>query len=136
MESRGRPRGPDKRKCDREQDRFSGRIVMFDQLAEGRPGHIKIERSRRMMLNPLAEIVVGVFMAVCVGGGQFMMHVLRNGEGRQGHEQEDEADRQASSKTTYDVQSHHSGGRSTTIKRSLSNKPHNQQMFFAYSSIG
>lgn len=60
--------------------------MMLNQLAEGRPGHMKIERSRRVMLNPLAEIVVGVFMAVCVGGGQFMVHVLRNGEGREGHD--------------------------------------------------
>jgi hypothetical protein len=99
---------------------------MFDQLAESGPGHIKIERSRRMMLNPLAEIVVGVFMAVCVGGGQFMVHVLRNGEGRQGHEQEDEADRQAGSDATYDVQGQHCGGPSTTIRRSLSNKAHDR----------
>ena len=49
------------------------------------------------MLNPLAEIVVGMFMAVGVGGGQFMVHVLRNGEGREGHEQENQADRQTSS---------------------------------------
>ncbi|MBM4126899.1 MAG: hypothetical protein FJ247_06065 [Nitrospira sp.] len=76
---------------------------MFDQLAKGRPGHIKIERSRRVMLNPLAEIVIGMFMTVGVGGGQFMVHVLRNGEGRQSHEQEDEADRQTSSQPTYDV---------------------------------
>jgi hypothetical protein len=62
--------------------------MMLNQLAEGRPGHSKIERSCRMMLNPLAEIVVGVFMAVGVGGGQFMMHVLRNREGREGHEKE------------------------------------------------
>lgn len=136
MKSRRSARGADVRKCNGQQDRISRRFILLDQLTESRPGHINIERARRVMLNPLAEIVVGVFMAVCVGGGQFMMHVLRNGEGRQGHEQEDEADRQASSKATYDVQSHHSGGRSTTIKRSLSNKPHNQQMFFAYSSIG
>jgi hypothetical protein len=50
-----------------------------------------------MMLNPLAEIVVGVFMAVGVGGGQFMMHVLRNREGREGHEKENQSERQTSS---------------------------------------
>lgn len=102
---------------------------MFDQLAEGRPRDIKIERSRCMMLHPLAEIVVGVFMAVSVGGGQFMVHVLRNGEGRQGHEQEDEADRQASSYAIYDVRRQHCGGRSTTNRRSLSNKAHAQLKF-------
>lgn len=63
------------------------------------------------MLHPLAEIIVGVFMAVGVGGGQFMVHVLRNGEGRQGHEQKDEANRQACSYATYDVQRQHCGGR-------------------------
>jgi hypothetical protein len=71
--------------------------MMLNQLTEGRPRNVKVKRSRRMMLNPLAEVVLRVFMAVGVGGGQFMVHVLRNGEGRQGHEQEDEADRQTSS---------------------------------------
>ena len=55
---------------------------MFDQLAECWPGHIKIERSRRMMLHPLAEIVVGVFMAIRVGGSQFVVHILGDGERR------------------------------------------------------
>jgi len=95
---------------------------MLDQLAEGRPGHIKIERSRRMMLNPLAEIVVRVFMAVGVGGGQFMMHVLRNGEGRENHEQEDQTDRQTSSQPIYDVHRQHCGRRTNTTRRSLSNQ--------------
>lgn len=70
--------------------------MMLSQLTERRPRHIKIKRSCRVMLHPLAEIVVGVFMAVGVGGGQLMVYVLRNGKGRQGHEEQDEADRQAS----------------------------------------
>lgn len=32
--------------------------MMLDQLTEGQPGNVKIERSCRMMLNPLAKIVV------------------------------------------------------------------------------
>lgn len=70
---------------------------MLNQLTTGRPRDIKIERTRRMMLNPLAEIVVAVLMAIGIGGGQFMVHVLCNGKGRQRHEQEDQADRQTSS---------------------------------------
>lgn len=97
MESRRSARGTDEREYGGQQGRLSGQFMLFDQLAEGRPRDIKIQRSRRMMLNPLAEIVVGVFMTVGVGGSQFMVHVLRHGEGGQDHEEENDADRQASS---------------------------------------
>ena len=49
------------------------------------------------MLNPLAEIVVAMFMAVGVDGGQFMVYILRNRKGRKDHEQENQADRQTNS---------------------------------------
>lgn len=70
---------------------------MFPLLAERRPGYIKIEGTRSMVLNPLAEIVIAVLMAVSIGGGQFMLHVLCNGEGRKGHEEENQTERQAGS---------------------------------------
>lgn len=94
---------------------------MLDQLTEGRPRNVKIERPSRMMLHPLAEVVLRMFMAVGVDGGQLMVYVLRHGEWREGHEQEDEADRQPSSKPIYDMLRQHCGGRSTTIRRRLSN---------------
>jgi len=50
-------------------------------------GNIQIARSGRMVLDPLAEIVVGMFMAVDVRGGQFMVDILRNG--KRGKHQQD-----------------------------------------------
>jgi len=35
-----------------------------------------------MMLNPLAQVVIGVFMAIRVRRSQFMMDVLRDGKRR------------------------------------------------------
>ena len=49
------------------------------------------------MLNPLTEVVIGVFMAVGVGSGQFMMHVLRDGKRGKRPQQKNETDRQAGS---------------------------------------
>lgn len=45
-----------------------------------------------MVLNPLAEVVIGVFMAVGIGGGQFVMDVLRHGKRRKDQQQGDKAD--------------------------------------------
>lgn len=50
-----------------------------------------------MVLNPLTEVVIGVFMAVSVGSGQFMMHVLRDGKRCQHKEQKNKTGRQTCS---------------------------------------
>ena len=63
-----------------------------------------------------------MFMTIRIGRGEVMVDVLRNGEGREGHEQENQADRQTSSQPFYDVPRQHGGGRSITITRSLSNQ--------------
>jgi len=75
-------------------------------------------------------------MAVGVGGGQFMVHALRTGKGPQGHEQEDETDRQAASTVICDTHGNHYSVRHTTVLKNLSNKTHNSQICFVYSSIG
>ena len=71
--------------------------MMLNQFAECRLRHTEIKRSCRMMLNPLTEIVVAMLMAVGVGGSQFMVHILRNGEGRKDHEEKNQADRETGS---------------------------------------
>jgi hypothetical protein len=38
----------------------------------------KIERTGCMVLHPLAEIGIGMFVAVRIGSSQFMMDILRN----------------------------------------------------------
>ena len=57
--------------------------MMSDDFAECQSWNIKIERSRRMVLYPLAEIVVGMFMAVAVCGGQFVVDILGDCEWRE-----------------------------------------------------
>jgi len=69
--------------------------MMSDKFAKSQPWNILIERSRRVMLHPLAKIVVGVFMAVAVGGGQFMMDILRDCERRKCQQQDNKTDREA-----------------------------------------
>jgi hypothetical protein len=54
--------------------------MMPDKFTESQLWDIDIKRARRMVLNPLTEVVIGVFMTVSVGGGQFVMDVLRNCE--------------------------------------------------------
>lgn len=45
-----------------------------------------------MVLDPLAEVVVGMLMAVRIRGSQLMMHILRDRERRNRKEQQDQAD--------------------------------------------
>jgi len=61
--------------------------MMLDKFADGYVRNIEIKRSRRVVLNPLAEIVVGMFVTVGIGGGQLMMDVLRNRKGRERQQQ-------------------------------------------------
>ena len=49
-----------------------------------------------MVLDPLTDVSIGVFVAVCVSRGQLMVDILGHSEGRKDHEEEDEADRQTS----------------------------------------
>jgi len=49
-----------------------------------------------MVLNPLTEIIIGMFMAVGIGSGQFMMDFLRNGKRRKHQQDTHQANREAS----------------------------------------
>jgi hypothetical protein len=53
-----------------------------------------IKRAGRMMLHPLAQVCIGVFVAVGVSGRQLMMHILSRGKWRQREKKDDEPDRQ------------------------------------------
>lgn len=78
-----------------------------------------------MVLNPLTEVVIRVFMAVGVGSGQFMMHVLRNGKRCQHKEQKNKTGRQTCSQSMNQTHiTHKKYGPRTTIPRVLSNKHH------------
>lgn len=43
--------------------------MLPDKLTENQMWDIEIKRSRCMVLNPLTEIIIGVFMAIGVGSG-------------------------------------------------------------------
>jgi len=79
-------------------------VKLADELAGRELRNIKIQRSCRMVLHPLAEIVIGMFMAVQIGGGQFMMDILRNGKRRKGHEDRNETNREADSQPSGHAQ--------------------------------
>ena len=51
-----------------------------------------VERSGRVMLDPLTEVGIGVLVPVVIGRGQFVVHVLRDGERGDRQQQQDESD--------------------------------------------
>jgi hypothetical protein len=67
---------------------------MPDQLTKDQPGSINIHRSGGMVLDPLAEIGVGMLMAVVICCGQFVMDILRHGKRRQPKEDDDHPQRE------------------------------------------
>ena len=60
---------------------------MADEVADDQMGNIDIERPSRMVLEPLAEVGVGVLVPIVVGRGQLMMDILRHGKRRNGEQQ-------------------------------------------------
>ena len=53
-------------------------------------GHIDIERAGRMVLNPLTEVRIRMLVPIRIGRSQFMVHILSNGKGSDGEEQQNE----------------------------------------------
>jgi len=60
-----------------------------NQLTGGQNRRAIIQRSGGMVLHPLAEVGIGMLVAVVIGCRQLMVHILRNGKRRQ-PEQDDE----------------------------------------------
>jgi hypothetical protein len=50
-----------------------------------------VYRSGRMVLHPLAEVRIRVLMTIVVGSGKFMVHILRNGKGREAEKKTNDA---------------------------------------------
>lgn len=46
-----------------------------------------------MVLDPLTEVGIGVFMSVVVGRGQLVVHVLRDGERGQHQQQQGQTEK-------------------------------------------
>lgn len=89
--------------------------MMSNEFADGRLRNIEIQGSCRMVLDPLAEIVLGVLVAIGIGCRQFMVNVLRDSEGGESEKQTDEPqchsgpEQVAGAMGGY-VQSQHDGG--------------------------
>lgn len=90
---RRRAGGTDKRKVERKQNGFNWRFLESNQVAEGRFWNIEVERTGRMVLDPLAEVCIGVLVSVRISRRQFVMDILRDGKRRQREKQEYEAER-------------------------------------------
>ena len=51
-----------------------------------------------MVLNPLAQIGIGVLVSIVVGSRQLVMDVLRHGKRRKSEQQQDKAERRSAPK--------------------------------------
>jgi hypothetical protein len=51
-----------------------------------------------MMLHPLAEVGIGMFVPIMVGRCQLVMDILCDGEGGNGEQKKDQADRHCAAK--------------------------------------
>lgn len=67
------------------------------ELAESHTRDREIQRSGRMVLHPLAQVVVRVFVAVGIGRRQLMVHILRDRKRSQDQQEQNQAERQAGS---------------------------------------
>lgn len=66
---------------------------MPDEFTKRQPRNIKIQRPRRMVLDPLAEVGIGVFVPVVIGRRQFVVHILSNGKRSQPEQDDDHPQR-------------------------------------------
>ena len=53
---------------------------MADLITGGRFRDIEIDGPRRMVLDPLAEVGIGVLVAIMISGRQLVVDILRDGE--------------------------------------------------------
>ena len=63
----------------------------------GKEGNAILERAGRVMLHPLAEVGIGMFVPIMVSRRQFVMDILCDGEGGNGEQKKDQADRHCAS---------------------------------------
>jgi len=64
----------------------------------GKEGNAIIERAGRVMLHPLAEVGIGMFVPIMVSRRQLVMDILCDGEGGNGEQKKDQADRHCAAK--------------------------------------
>lgn len=70
----------DERECRREKNGFGREFLLPNQVTDSTSRNIQINRPSNMMLNPLTDVGVRMFMAVRIGSGQFMVNILSDGK--------------------------------------------------------
>ena len=70
----------DYRELDRKKTKRCRTFIRSDDLKGGGNYITQVERPGRMVLDPLAEVSVAVFMAVCIGRCQFVVDIQSDGE--------------------------------------------------------
>jgi hypothetical protein len=81
----------DYRELDRKKTKRCRTFIGSDDFKGGGDYIPQVERPGRMVLDPLAEVSIAVFMAVCIGRCQFVMDVLGDGERGQCQKEENQA---------------------------------------------
>src|SRR5262245_32330381 len=81
----------------RNKPRWSGRSIWPDDVKRRTDRTTKVDRSGGMVLDPLAEVSIGVLVAVRVSRGQFVMDILGYREWCQGQQKENQAQRKPAS---------------------------------------
>jgi hypothetical protein len=71
--------------------------MVTHEIAECHARDRQIQRTCRMVLHPLAQVVVRVFVAVGIGRRQLMVHILRDRKRSQDQQEQNQAKRQAGS---------------------------------------
>jgi hypothetical protein len=66
----------DYRELDREKTKRCRTFIESDDLKGGGDYITQVERPGRMVLDPLAEVSITVFMAVCISRRQFVVDIL------------------------------------------------------------
>ena len=64
-----------------------------DQFAGGQNRHTHIQRPGRMVLDPLAEVGIGVLVTIVIGRRQLVVDILRDGKRGQPEEDDDHPQR-------------------------------------------
>lgn len=78
-----------------------------DDVERGTGRATKIDRTGRVVLHPLTQIGVGVFVSVGISRSELMMHVLGYGKRSQCQEESDEAEGKPTGEPTKgDTRSH------------------------------
>ena len=90
-----------------------------DELERGTGRATNINRAGRMVLHPLAEIGIGVFVSVRISGSQLMMDVLGYCKRGQYQKKQDETYR----KSARDERMSHDAGRFTHLTNSATPDP-------------